>query len=70
MDLRSGTITLGQVVKTPGARALIDKAFPGILNHPLAGRFMGLSLNQAAAMARGRVPQSDIDRLLRDLAAL
>ncbi len=41
MDLRNGAISLGEIVRDPKARALVDREFPGILNHPFARRFWG-----------------------------
>lgn len=70
MDLRSGAISLGELAKNPKSRALVEREFPGILRHPLARKFMGLSLNQAVSMARGRVPQDSINRLLTELGEL
>ena len=58
MDLRGGAISLGELAKNPKSR------------HPLARKFMGLSLNQAVSMARGRVPQDSINRLLTELGEL
>ena len=70
MDLRGGAISLGELAKNPKSRALVEREFPGILLHPLARKFMGLSLNQAVSMARGRVPQDSINRLLTELGEL
>lgn len=70
MDLRGGAISLGELAKNPKSRTLVEREFPGILSHPLARKFMGLSLNQAVSMARGRVPQDSINRLLTELGEL
>lgn len=70
MDLQSGGITLGELARDPKARALINQEFPGILNHPLAGMFLGLTLNQAMAKFGNRVPQQKVRRLLKELAKL
>ncbi|MCI9195431.1 MAG: hypothetical protein HFF14_07675 [Angelakisella sp.] len=70
MDLRNGAISLGEIVRDPKARALVDREFPGILNHPFARRFLGMSLSKALGMARGRVPEDSIQRLLAELREL
>ena len=70
MDLRGGAISLGELAKNPKSRALVERELTGILSHPLARKFMGLSLNQAISMARGRVPQDSINRLLTELGEL
>ena len=70
MDLRNGRITLGELAKDPRARALVDREFPGILNHPMAGLFMGLTLDQAMGKLAGRLPRETIRRLRQELEAL
>ncbi len=70
MELRGGNITLGELARDPRARALVDREFPGMLNHPMAGMFMGLTLNQAVRKAGGRVPQKTLRRLVEELKAL
>lgn len=70
MDLRKGGITLGELARDPRARALVNREFPGILNHPLAGMFLGLTLNQAVAKFGGRVPCQTVQRLLKELEEL
>lgn len=70
MDLRGGRITLRELAGNPKARALVNREFPGILNHPMAGLFMGLTLNQAVAKLGGRVPRETVQRLLQELEAL
>ena len=70
MELRGGKITRGEIAKNPQARALVNREFPGMLNHPLAGMFMGLTLNQAMRKAGGRIPQSTLQHLLEELKAL
>lgn len=70
MDLRNGNITLGEIVRDPKARALVNRELPGVLNHPFAGRFMGMSLSKALGMARGRVPEDTVERLLSGLKEL
>ena len=70
MDLRNGSITLGELAWDPRARALVNREFPGILNHPLAGMFLGLTLDQAVRKAGGRVPRQTVQRLLKELEEL
>lgn len=70
MELRGGAITLGEIVRDPRARQLVDREFPGILRHPFAKRFMGMPLSKALNMARGRFPEDNIERLLTGLREL
>ena len=70
MDLKGGRITLGEILRHPGARELVEREFPGILRHPLAGAFLGLSLDRALALLGGRVPRERVEGLLRELSVL
>lgn len=70
MDLRNGRITLEELARNPKARALVDREFPGIINHPLAGMFMGLSLNQAVRKLGGRLSRETVQRLIKELEAV
>lgn len=70
MDLRGGAVTLGELVRDPRARELVDREFPGLLRHPFARRFMGMPLSRALNMARGRVPEDSIQHLLDGLRQL
>lgn len=70
MDLRGGTITLKEILAHPEARALVEREFPGLLRHPLAGNFLGLTLNRTLALLGGRIPKERIQKLLEELKAL
>ena len=70
MDLRNGTITLKEILAYPKARALVEREFPGLLRHPLAGSFLGLTLNRALTLLGGRISQERIQKLLTELKAL
>ena len=70
MDLRSGAITLGEIVRDPRARELVDRELPGLLRHPFARRFMGMPLSRALNLTRGRLPEDSIERLLTGLREL
>ncbi|MEA5010595.1 MAG: hypothetical protein VB100_02600 [Angelakisella sp.] len=70
MDLRNGNITLGEIMQNPKARAAVNREFPGILNHPFARRFYGMTLNQGIKMLQGKVPKQRIDAWLRELESI
>lgn len=70
MDLRGGTITLKEILAHPKARALVEREFPGLLRHPLAGNFLGLTLNRALFLLGGRIPRERTQKLLDELKAL
>lgn len=70
MDLRGGSITLGEITRDPRARRLVEEEFPGLLRHPFARRFLGMPLGKALRLARGRFPEDSIERLLTGLQKL
>ena len=53
MNLKNGQITVGEVLSNPNARALLQREYPALLNHPMLGMARGMTLNQVLVMARG-----------------
>ena len=37
MNLKNGQITVGEVLSNPNARALLQREYPALLNHPMLG---------------------------------
>ncbi len=67
MDLRNQQITMRELLANPGAKTLLQKQFPTVMSHPLAGAAQSLTLAQAVEFARVYVPQGKINELLREL---
>lgn len=67
MNLRNGQITVGEVLANPHARALLQREYPALANHPMLGMARGMTLNQVLGMARGKVSQQQVNRLLEQL---
>ncbi|MBE6907421.1 hypothetical protein [Marasmitruncus massiliensis] len=70
MNLRNGQITVGELLSNPAVRRLAQQEFPGIMNHPMLHSAYNMSISQVMTMARGRVPQVKINRLLQTLESL
>lgn len=70
MNLRNGQITVGELLSNPAVRRLAQQEFPGIINHPMLHTAYNMPISRVIAMARGRVPQSKINRLLQTLETL
>ena len=70
MNLKNGQITVGEVLSNPNARALLQREYPALLNHPMLGRARGMTLNQVLGMARGKVSQQQVNRLFEQLSRI
>lgn len=70
MDLKNGKITLGELLKNPKARELVEREAPGVTTSPLAGRFRAMPLERAVALLRPIMNSNRLDALLRELETL
>ena len=70
MNLKNGQITVGEVLSNPNARALLQREYPALFNHPLLGMARGMTLNQVLGMARGKVSQQQVNRLFEQLSRI
>lgn len=71
MDLKQGTLTLGQLAQHPGAEELLRQIDPRLLHHPLAPLVRGWTVNQAVAFARQKgVDEGRIQGIIAQLEAL
>ena len=70
LDLRNQTITVGELLEDPRARAVFQRRFGRLLNHPMVGAARSLTLKQLAEMAAVYLPQKTIQDTLRELQQL
>ena len=56
MDLKRNQVTVGELMDHPGARAVLQRRFPMLMKHPLAGAARTITLEQILAVAREYVP--------------
>lgn len=70
MDLRSGKITLGEVLSNPKAKALMQKELPELADSPLLLFARNMTVAQILQMTNGKMPQEKVTRLLEQLKEL
>lgn len=70
MDLRNGQITLGELLDNPKSRAVLQRRFGTLLQHPMVAMARKMSLNNLAEMARKKLPQSTIEDTYNELKSL
>lgn len=70
MDLRNQTITVGELLDDPKARAVFQRRFGTLMRHPLVGASRALTLKQLAEMAAVYLPPRTIQDTLRELERL
>lgn len=70
MDLRSGKITLGEVLSNPKAKALMQKELPELADSPLLLFARNMTVAQILQMTKGKIPEEKVTRLLEQLKEL
>ena len=70
MDLRNQAITVGELLDNPKSRAVFQRRFGKLLNHPMAGAARTLTLKQLAEMAAVYLPPKTIRDTLEELGTL
>lgn len=64
------TVTIGQLLDDPQARAIIDDTAPGVADNPMVSMVRGMSAESALKMAGDRVDAATVQTLRQRLAAL
>ena len=67
MELKKGTITIGELLDYPPAKAILAREFPLMVHHPLAGRARGMTLNTAIRLAGEALPARKREAVLAQL---
>ena len=70
MDLRNQAITVGELLVHPGARAVFQRRFGKLMNHPMVNAARSLTLKQLSEMAAVYLPKKTIDDTIRELQQL
>lgn len=70
MDLRNGTITLGELLQNPKANAVLQRRFGSLLQHPMIGAAKGMSLQQIIQRAGKNLSAQTIQQTLDELKQL
>ena len=67
MNLRNYEITVAEVLKNPQARALLQKEFPQVMNHPMFAMAQGMPLREVINRAKNFVPKVKMNQLIAQL---
>ena len=70
MDLRNQSITVGELLDNPRSRAVFQRRFGRLMNHPMVGAARTLTLKQLAEMAAVYLPKKTIEDTIRELQKL
>lgn len=70
MELRNNTITVGELLDNPRSRAVFQRRFGRLMQHPMVKAARSLTLCQLTEMAAVYLPQSVIQDTLRELRQL
>lgn len=70
MDLRNQTITVGELLDNPKSKAVFQRRFGKLIQHPLVSASRSLTLKQLVEMAKVYLPPKAIQDTLRELQQL
>lgn len=70
MDLKNNTITVGELLDHPGARAVLTRRFPMVMKKPLTGAARTVTLEQLLAFISPYMPAALINDTLKELKKL
>ena len=70
MDLRNQNITVGELLDNPRSRAVFQRRFGKLMQHPMVGAARSLTLKQLAEIAAVYLPRKTIQETLRELQQL
>lgn len=67
MNLRNNNITVGELMKNPQAKQLLQRELPEYMSGSLLALAQGMTLNTVIGFSSGRVPREKIARLIAEL---
>lgn len=70
MDLRNNQITMGELLRNPNARKVLERRFPHVMGRPVVAAAETLTLAQVIKLTAAYVPQGVVQDTLRDLRTL
>ena len=70
LDLRNQNITMGELLDNPRSRAVFQRRFGKLMQHPMLDATRFITLRQMAEMAASFLPQKTIQDTLRELQQL
>lgn len=70
LDLKGQKITVGEIVANPKAKALLERELNQYMTPMLLKMAKNMSLKEVLRLANGRVPQGEVDRIVRELESV
>ena len=67
MNIRGGNITVGEIMRNPRGRAIIQREFPNLINTPMFRLAQNMPLNKVAAHWGHHVGQTKVNALVEEL---
>lgn len=66
----TATTTIGELLGDPKTRAVIDRHFPSLADHPQAGMMRGMTLQDIQPFSDGGIQDEQLEAVDQDLAKL
>ncbi len=60
-------MTVGQVLANNKAKAILAREFPTLINTPIAKLYSSMTVKQVLALAKDKVPEDKIQRIIKEL---
>lgn len=70
MDLKNNRITIGEIIKNPRAKYIIDRNFPIMMNPFLLQVALKMSLENILKLASGPYAQDQRNKVIFDLESI
>ena len=70
MDLKNNKIKLGEVLKNPQAKSVLERAFPQWMESPMLKMAKHMPLCEILRLAQNHVPEAEIQSVLEKLRQL
>lgn len=70
MDLKNGTITVGEMLRQPGVAYLLQRVSALSVNSPIVRAARNMTLNELMGKMRGRMSQEQMRQILDELKRL
>lgn len=67
MDLKQNTITVRELLENPKSRAVFQRRFGKLMQHPMVSASQSLTLAQTIEMAAVYLPKKTIEETLAEL---
>ncbi len=70
MDLKNNQITIGELLRIPKVKVILDRNFPELMNPFLLNMAKNMSLENTFKLAHGTHAQDQVNKIISDLKAI